>query len=251
MIAGDGEKKTLRLVARYADACSLRPAREIPRKLEVLRHHCEAEGREYEEIEKTCAFAFDVGEEGEKVERAGRATCAGSRGWASRPSSAWSHTWTGSHRLRSSAARWSRRSPNSSCSRLPVGSLPLSYFPYSTKGCVTLTMRPQKRRESCTRGATGTGGRFEKRSLPRYPRGDECSGACYGVLQGARNATSGKPVARRFPRAGGRRGLAGGRAMPRFEARTRVGRSAHETRQKTCKTAPLVARSAGLEPAAF
>jgi F420-dependent oxidoreductase-like protein len=68
MIAGDGEKKTLRLVARYADACSLRPGPEIPRKLDVLRRHCEAEGREYGEIEKTCAFAFDVGEHGEKVD---------------------------------------------------------------------------------------------------------------------------------------------------------------------------------------
>jgi len=68
MIAGDGERKTLRLVARYADACSLRPGPEIPRKLAVLRRHCEDEGRDYEEIEKTCAFAFDVGERGEKVE---------------------------------------------------------------------------------------------------------------------------------------------------------------------------------------
>jgi alkanesulfonate monooxygenase SsuD/methylene tetrahydromethanopterin reductase-like flavin-dependent oxidoreductase (luciferase family) len=67
MIAGDGEKKTLRLVARYADACSLRPRPEIPEKLHILRRHCEAEGRDYEEIEKTCAFAFDVGEDGQKV----------------------------------------------------------------------------------------------------------------------------------------------------------------------------------------
>ena len=67
LIAGDGEKKTLRLVARYADACSLRPGPEVPKKLDVLRRHCEAEGRDYDEIEKTCAFAFDVGENGEKV----------------------------------------------------------------------------------------------------------------------------------------------------------------------------------------
>ena len=67
MIAGDGEKKTLRLVARYADACSLRPGPQVPRKLDVLRRHCEDEGRDYEEIEKTCAFAFDVGEDGAKV----------------------------------------------------------------------------------------------------------------------------------------------------------------------------------------
>jgi F420-dependent oxidoreductase-like protein len=69
MIAGDGERKTLALVARYADACSLRPKPELPKKLDVLREHCEAEGRDYEEIEKTCAFAFDVGEDGEKVEQ--------------------------------------------------------------------------------------------------------------------------------------------------------------------------------------
>jgi len=68
MVAGDGEKKTLRLVARYADACSLRPGPQVPDKLDVLRRHCETEGRDYDEIEKTCAFAFDVGERGEKVD---------------------------------------------------------------------------------------------------------------------------------------------------------------------------------------
>jgi F420-dependent oxidoreductase-like protein len=67
MIAGDGEQKTLRLVARYANACSIRPRPEIPKKLDVLRRHCETEGRDYDEIEKTCAFAFDVGEGGEKA----------------------------------------------------------------------------------------------------------------------------------------------------------------------------------------
>ena len=67
LIAGSGERKTLRLVARYADACSLRPSPEIPKKLDVLRRHCEAEGRDYDAIEKTCAFAFDVGENGERV----------------------------------------------------------------------------------------------------------------------------------------------------------------------------------------
>jgi F420-dependent oxidoreductase-like protein len=67
MIAGDGEKKTLRLVARYADACSLRPGPQIPKKLDVLRRHCETESRDFDSIEKTCAFAFDVGQNGEKV----------------------------------------------------------------------------------------------------------------------------------------------------------------------------------------
>jgi hypothetical protein len=39
----------------------------MPHKLDVLRQHCAAEGRPYEEIEKTCMFSFDVGENGEKV----------------------------------------------------------------------------------------------------------------------------------------------------------------------------------------
>ncbi|TMG40077.1 MAG: LLM class F420-dependent oxidoreductase [Chloroflexi bacterium] len=69
MVGGMGEKKTLRLVARYADACNLFPTPELPRKLEVLREHCKAEGRDYDEIEKTCQFQFDVGENGEKVEQ--------------------------------------------------------------------------------------------------------------------------------------------------------------------------------------
>ena len=68
MVAGDGEKKTLRLAARYADACSLRPGPQVPEKLEALRRHCEEAGTDYEAIEKTCAFRFDVGENGEKTE---------------------------------------------------------------------------------------------------------------------------------------------------------------------------------------
>jgi F420-dependent oxidoreductase-like protein len=56
LIGGGGEKKTLRLVAQYADACNLF-ARigldEIRRKLDVLRRHCDAVGRDYAEIEKT------------------------------------------------------------------------------------------------------------------------------------------------------------------------------------------------------
>lgn len=69
MIGGMGEKKTLLLVARYADACNLFPTPDLPRKLEVLREHCQAEGRDYGEIEKTCQFQFDLGENGEKVEQ--------------------------------------------------------------------------------------------------------------------------------------------------------------------------------------
>ena len=67
MIGGGGEKKTLRFVAKYADACNLFPSPDLPRKLDVLRAHCDAEGRDYDEITKTCYFIFDVGEKGEKT----------------------------------------------------------------------------------------------------------------------------------------------------------------------------------------
>jgi F420-dependent oxidoreductase-like protein len=55
MIGGGGEQKTLRLVARYADMCNLfgSSADEVARKLDVLREHCAAEGRDYDSIEKT------------------------------------------------------------------------------------------------------------------------------------------------------------------------------------------------------
>ena len=69
MIGGGGERKTLRLVARYAQACNLFPGPDLPRKLDVLRSHCDAEGRDYDEITKTCYFTFDTGE---KAERAGQ-----------------------------------------------------------------------------------------------------------------------------------------------------------------------------------
>ena len=67
LIGGGGERKTLRMVAQYADACNLFPSPELPHKLDVLRDHCKALGRNYDEIEKTAMFGFDVGEGGEKV----------------------------------------------------------------------------------------------------------------------------------------------------------------------------------------
>jgi F420-dependent oxidoreductase-like protein len=67
LIAGSGEKRTLPLVARYGDACNIRPSPEIPRQLEALRRLCEKEGRNYDAIEKTAPFAFDVGEGDSKV----------------------------------------------------------------------------------------------------------------------------------------------------------------------------------------
>jgi F420-dependent oxidoreductase-like protein len=55
VIGGGGEKKTLRMVAQYADACNLNvtEADEVAHKLQVLREHCDAVGRDYATIEKT------------------------------------------------------------------------------------------------------------------------------------------------------------------------------------------------------
>jgi F420-dependent oxidoreductase-like protein len=60
MIGGGGEKKTLRLVARYADACNVFAGRDEARKLDVLRQHCEAVGRDYDTIYKTVYYAFNT-----------------------------------------------------------------------------------------------------------------------------------------------------------------------------------------------
>ena len=62
MIGGNGENRTLRLVARYADACNflvLEPD-EIRAKLEVLRAHCEELGRDVREIEITALDEVDL-----------------------------------------------------------------------------------------------------------------------------------------------------------------------------------------------
>ncbi len=67
LIGGGGEQKTLRFVARYGDACNLVAFRghdALAHKLEVLRGHCETEGRPYEEIEKTALDLLHVTPDG-------------------------------------------------------------------------------------------------------------------------------------------------------------------------------------------
>lgn len=56
MIGGGGERKTLRLVARYADACNIFGGPDAAHKLDVLRRHCEDLGRDYDRIERTTTF---------------------------------------------------------------------------------------------------------------------------------------------------------------------------------------------------
>lgn len=67
LIGGNGEKKTLRLVARYADACNVSPAKGLEvlkHKLDVLREHCATEGRPYDAIEKTVLTHLKVSRDG-------------------------------------------------------------------------------------------------------------------------------------------------------------------------------------------
>lgn len=66
LIGGMGEKKTLRFVARYGDACNLFGGAEadvLKHKLDVLRSHCDDLGRDYGEIDKTTLFTIDPAEE--------------------------------------------------------------------------------------------------------------------------------------------------------------------------------------------
>lgn len=68
LIGGSGEQKTLRLVARYADACNLFDlpgsgfADNLRHKLDVLREHCATENRDYTRIEKTVSSFFEPGD---------------------------------------------------------------------------------------------------------------------------------------------------------------------------------------------
>ena len=71
MIGGMGEKRTLRLVAQYADACNLfiyGGADLIRHKLDVLRRHCEEVGRDYEEIERTALGTVNLAQGGMTAE---------------------------------------------------------------------------------------------------------------------------------------------------------------------------------------
>ena len=69
LIGGGGEKKTLLLVARYAQSTNLFAGPELGRKLAVLRQHCDDVGRDFDEIEKTVTYRFDLGPTGENIDK--------------------------------------------------------------------------------------------------------------------------------------------------------------------------------------
>ncbi|KQP53958.1 LLM class F420-dependent oxidoreductase [Agreia sp. Leaf283] len=58
LIGGGGERKTLRLVAQYADACNLRVADDTLHKLEVLQRHCDDVGRDFATVQKTTTMSI-------------------------------------------------------------------------------------------------------------------------------------------------------------------------------------------------
>ncbi len=70
MVGGEGERETLRIVAKYADACNLFGSPNTVRhKLEVLREHCKTAGRNYDEILKTKLGRVVIGKSKSEVER--------------------------------------------------------------------------------------------------------------------------------------------------------------------------------------
>ncbi|WP_375503925.1 LLM class F420-dependent oxidoreductase [uncultured Jatrophihabitans sp.] len=68
LIGGSGEKKTLRMVAHYAQACNLFGGPDVAHKLDVLRQHCTDLGTDYDAIEKTVISSLDPGKDGENVD---------------------------------------------------------------------------------------------------------------------------------------------------------------------------------------
>ncbi len=67
LVGGGGERTTLRLVARYADACNVFGAPDMLRhKFDVLRRHCEAVGRDYDTIEKTNLSTVSITPDGHR-----------------------------------------------------------------------------------------------------------------------------------------------------------------------------------------
>lgn len=70
MIGGSGERETLLLVAKYADACNLFGSpRTVKRKLEVLRDHCRTVGRDYSAILKTKLGVTFIDDDAERLKR--------------------------------------------------------------------------------------------------------------------------------------------------------------------------------------
>lgn len=63
LIGGMGERKTLKLVAKYADACNVfawQGPEVVAHKFEVLKRHCQEVGRDYDDIERTALRSIHI-----------------------------------------------------------------------------------------------------------------------------------------------------------------------------------------------
>ena len=68
LIGGGGEKVTLKLVAQYADACNVSgDLATIQHKFDVIKHHCETVGRDYESIHRTSTTFCSIAETDEQA----------------------------------------------------------------------------------------------------------------------------------------------------------------------------------------
>jgi alkanesulfonate monooxygenase SsuD/methylene tetrahydromethanopterin reductase-like flavin-dependent oxidoreductase (luciferase family) len=90
LVGGGGEKVTLKLVARYADACNIGGGIEnVRRKEAILREHCQTVGRDHREIERTTGigtvFIRDDRAEAERLFRAAFERNGGAKPWADQP----------------------------------------------------------------------------------------------------------------------------------------------------------------------
>ena len=81
LVGGAGERRTLRLVAEYADACNLFDIPDegatLRRKLDVLRRHCDDVGRDYDTIDRTVSTRLGADESAEEFAR----RCGALREW--------------------------------------------------------------------------------------------------------------------------------------------------------------------------
>jgi alkanesulfonate monooxygenase SsuD/methylene tetrahydromethanopterin reductase-like flavin-dependent oxidoreductase (luciferase family) len=70
LVGGSGERKTLKIVAKYADACNLFGSAEtVKRKLNILKDHCKSVGRDYDSILKTKLGIIVVDDDKEMAEK--------------------------------------------------------------------------------------------------------------------------------------------------------------------------------------
>jgi len=85
-IGGGGEKVTLRVVARWGDACNVvGDPQTVRHKLEVLKRHCDEVGRNYEEIIKSTAVTVQLVEKEKDASKAKVASTRGSSTYAGTP----------------------------------------------------------------------------------------------------------------------------------------------------------------------